>query len=289
MADDMTTSLICVTRLPVIEEQLQQLKNEWLEKVETARNLVCTEETVQTIKQIRADMRKEFQAADDQRKAVKAQYMAPWDSVEATFKECVKESFLEADGKLKDIITCYEDELKKECLEKVEAYFNELAAMECIDFLSFDQAMKLGGIKISLEDTKRSTPSRLFDKVGAVIADIAVGMEQIMKMDDSAEIMAEFKECLSVGKAVAAVQDRKRKVQEERAAQEARQAVQERFDAAENKVTTILPPIVSAVAEQENSGDDPIFEEFTFTVFGCRKSTLIKIRNYLKQEGISYE
>lgn len=289
MADDMTTSLICVTRLPVIEEQLQQLKNEWLEKVETARNLVCTEETVQTIKQIRADMRKEFQAADDQRKAVKAQYMAPWDSVEATFRECVKESFQEADSTLKDMISSYEDQLKQKCFEELEAFFNELAAMEGIDFLTLDQAMKLGGIRISLEDTKRNTPTRLQDKIAGVIADIAVGMDQIRKLDDSAEIMAEFKQCLSVGKAVATVQERKRKIQEEMAAEEARQAVQERFKAAEDKVITIVPPTVSAVVDEANSDDDPIFEEFTFTVFGCTKSTLIKIRNYLKQEGISYE
>lgn len=285
---EFNTALITITMLPTLEEDLHRLKMRWADKVNDALQMVCTEETVQAMKGIRADIRKEYQEADEQRKAAKAQYMGPWNTVEATFKDCVKDSYIQVDDILKTAIDKYEGQLKQECYEKISGFFNELVLMEGIDFLTLEQAMKMGGIKISLEDAKKNIPTRLQDLVAKVVAEVATGMDQIRKMDDSAEIMTEFKQCLNVGKAVATVQERKRRIQAEKEAAEQRKALQERFQNVEDKVKAVLPPEEIAVSQQENSADDPIFEEFSFTVYGCTKSQLIKIRNYLKQEGISY-
>lgn len=280
--------LITVKQLPVIQEELRSLRERWQEKVEDARSMVCTEETVQAIKGIRAEMRKEFDEADSQRKLAKSQYMAPWDEVEAVFRECVKESFAQADDILKTTIGEYEGRLKQECYEKLKEFFAELVAMEHIDFLTLEQAMKLGGIKISMADAKKNLPTRLQDSVASVVASVATGMEQIGKMDDAAEIMTEFKQCFDVGRSVAIVQERKRKVQAEKEAEEQRRASLERFREAEEKVLSASPVVVAPAEEQANYVKDPIFDEFTFTVYGARKSQLLKIRELLKQEGIRY-
>jgi hypothetical protein len=50
------------------------------------------------------------------------------------------------------------------------------------------------------------------------------------------------------------------------------------------KAEAVAPAVAAARPQPE-----PIFEEFTFTVYGCTRSQLIKIREFLKQEGISYE
>ena len=52
--------LIVVKQLPQIEEHLKELSLDVDKKVENAKNLVCTEENVTTIKQIRASLNKEF-------------------------------------------------------------------------------------------------------------------------------------------------------------------------------------------------------------------------------------
>ena len=52
--------LIVVKQLPIIQEQLKQLSTEIEQKVENAKSLVCTEETVKEVKQVRADLNKEF-------------------------------------------------------------------------------------------------------------------------------------------------------------------------------------------------------------------------------------
>lgn len=286
---DMNSSLITVTKLPVIEEELRQLKESWDQKAKDAAALVCTEETVQELKALRTEMRKEFDLADSQRKQAKAQYLAPWDAVEATFKECVKDAFTQADTALKSQIASFEGVLKEECRQKLEKHFDELCVMECIDFLTFEQAMVLGKIKIGLDDAKRNTPTKLYDQIAEVVAKIADAMDQIRKMENADEIMAEFKSCLDAGKAVSTVQERHRKIAAEREAAEARKAAQERFKAAEDKVQAALPPSEenAPVAAQEDN-DPVLFEKYPFVVYNARKSQLIKIREYMKQEGIEY-
>lgn len=286
---DTNSSLITVTKLPVIEDELRQLKESWDQKAKDAAALVCTEETVQQLKSIRTEMRKEFDLADSQRKAAKAQYLAPWDAVEATFKECVKDAFVMADTALKNQITTFESILKEACRKKLETHFSELCMMESIDFLSFDQAMALGKVKISLEDAKRNTPTKLQDQIAEVVAKIADAMDQIRRMDNADEIMAEFKSCLDAGKAVSTVQERQRRIAAEKEAAEARKAAQERFKAAEDKVQAVLPPSEenAPVAAQEDN-DPVLFEKYPFVVYNARKSQLIKIREYMKQEGIEY-
>lgn len=277
-------SLIVVSQLPQIQENLRQLRDEWEQKAADAATMVCTEETVQSLKDMRAEMRKEFQAADSVRKAAKEKYIAPWNAVEATFKECVKDAFTRADNSLRDTITGFENELKQKCYDDLKVWYDELIQSERIDFLPMDRAMALGNIKISLEDAKRNTPRKLQDALAAVVAKVAISLEDISKMDDAPEVMAEYKICLDLGRAVANVQGRKRLVQAEKEAAEARRAAQERDKAAEEKVRAVAPPIAQPKAQTA----EPVFEKYTFTVYNCTRSQLIRVREFLKQEGINY-
>lgn len=277
-------SLIVVSQLPQIQENLRQLRDEWEQKAADAATMVCTEETVQSLKDMRAEMRKEFQLADSQRKAAKEKYIAPWNAVEATFKECVKDAFTRADNSLRDTITGFENELKQKCYDDLKVWYDELIQSERIDFLPMDRAMALGNIKISLEDAKRNTPRKLQDALAAVVAKVAISLEDISKMDDAPEVMAEYKICLDLGRAVANVQGRKRLVQAEKEAAEARRTAQEREKAAEEKVRAVAPPVAQPKAQEA----ERVFEKYTFTVYNCTRSQLIRVRDFLKQEGINY-
>lgn len=285
-----STALITIAQLPVIEEQLKALKDSWEQRAADASSMVCTEETVQDLKKIRADMRKEFDEADKQRKAAKLKYMEPWNSIEETFKECVTDAYKRADASMKDTISAFEDEIKAKCRVELEAYFKELCAMDHIDFLTFDEAMKAGGIKISLTDAKKATPRQAMDQLGKFVSSIAIGMDQISQMDDSAAIMAEYKKCLDVGKAVSVVQERKRREAEEQKAAEARKAAQEAEAAAVEKVQAAAPTkAVAAPQAVKAQPQEQTFPQFTFTVFNCTRSQLLEIRDYLRQKGIQYK
>lgn len=277
-------SLIVVSQLPEIQENLRQLRDSWEQRAADAASMVCTEETVQSLSDMRAEMRKEFKAADDQRKVAKDKYMAPWNAVEATFKECVKDAFTRADNSLRDTIEGFRNELKQKCYDDLKIWYTELIQAEHIDFLTLDQAMALGNIKISLSDAKKNTPRQLQDAVAAVVAKVAISLEDISKMDDAPEIMAEYKQCFDLGRAVANVQGRKRLIQAEKEAAEARRAAQEREKVAEEKVRAVAPPVAQPKAQTA----EPVFEKYTFTVYNCTRSQLIRVREFLKQEGINY-
>lgn len=281
------TALITVSRLPEIQENLRMLRESWEQKATDAASLVCTEDTVQSIKKIRADMRKEFEEADKQRKAAKLRYMAPWNEVEETYRECVENAFRSADSHLKSKIDEFEDELKARCRAEIQDYFDELCAAHGIDFLSLDTALNIGSLKISLSDAKSKSAKKLKDDLRAVVSRVSDAIEQIETMDDDerAEIMAEYKTIFDVGHAIATVRGRKRRIEAEREAAESRRIAQERVSDAERKVEAVAPPVaVEAPREPERR-----FERFSFTVRNVTRSQLIQLREYLKREGIEYE
>lgn len=290
------TALITVSALPEIQENLRLLKERWEQKAADAAAMVCTEETVQTIKQMRADMRKEYEEADRQRKAAKAMYLAPWNAVEETFRECVSNAATQADKSFKATIDEFEGELKAACLDNLARYFAEMCKVYGVDYLSFDKAMEIGKIRVSLSDAKKKTPRQLQDAITAVIDKVAVGEEQIRKLPDAGdipEIMSEYKNCFDVGSAISTVKERKRKIEAEIAAAKARVAAQEAQEAAIQKVAAVATAPTEEKAQKtafsRETEKEPIFDEFTFTVFGCTKTQLIRIREFLKQEGIQYE
>lgn len=288
-------ALITITTLPAIQENLRSLRERWEQKAQDAAGLVCTDESVQTIKTMRAEMRKEYDEADAQRKAAKERYMSAWNEVEATWKECVAEPFKRADEAYKTEISGFEDQLKAEVREKLKRYFDELCAAEHIDFLTFDKAMQKAGVKIGLADAKAKTPRKLQDALANTISQIALDVESISQMDDAAEVMAEYKWMLDLGSAIAVVQRRKKEVEAEREAAERRKAVMEREAEAAKKVEAFAPPVVvEAPQKTVVVGNYP--EKIGFRIYfqsaeeyGKVLPVLKELKKILVQEGIRYE
>lgn len=279
------TALIEVRQLPIIAERLRMVKDQVEAMAAEAASLVCTEETAQTVKTRRADLRKQFDELEAQRKTVKAQIMAPYDEFERTYKECISGPFKAADASLKATIDGFENQLKAACKAELESYFSELCAVHGIDFLTLDQALNIGKIKINLTDARSKGQRKIRDDISAVVAKVATDFDRIAGMDDAAEIMAEYKQSFDIGHAVACVQGRKRLIASEIERQEARRAAQERQEAAVAKVEAVSTP----APVEPPKAKEQTFDEFTFTVFDCTRSQLIGIREYLKQEGIKYE
>ena len=275
-----TDMMIRVTQLPIIEEQLRAVRSQVEDMTSEAMSMVCTEETIQAVKARRAELNKQFTELDARRKEVKAAVMAPYDRFEAVFKECVTTPFKEADAALKEKVAEVEAVQRDTCEERLRLYFDELCQLHGVDYIRYEQA----GIKIDMASAKAKTPKKLMDKLGEFVSGVAVGADQIRQMDDAAEIMAEYKTCLNVGKAVSSVQERHRRVEEEKKSAEAREQARKRLDAAVAKVDAIAPP-----ETVQQPVDDPVIPALTFTCINARRSQLIAVRDFLKKEGIQYE
>lgn len=269
-------SLIEVKQLPVIEEHLRALKDRWDQRAADAESMVCTEETIQAVKAFRAEMRKEFEEVEALRKQAKQAVMEPYNRFESVYKDCVTAAFQRADNACSSKVFEAEADMKRRCEEGLREYFTELCAVHHLDWLIYERA----GIKVDMASAKAKTPKKLREQLAAFVFGVSESVDRISLMDNSEEIMVEFKENLDEAKSVYAVSERHRLIEKQKAAQEARKAEQEREAEMVRRVDSLAPPAV--VDEPE-----PIVKS-TFTVHATRPQ-LRKLREFLNMERIPYE
>lgn len=211
----MDNTLMKVTQLPVIEEHLMSRKEQTEQRVAEAMSLVCTDETLTSVKNIRAEMNREFADAETQRKAIKAAIMEKYDSFESVYRECIADPYKRADADLKAKIDATEIEIKSRCEEMLLGYFRELCAVNEIDFLSFGQT----GVKVDMASARAKTPKKLMEQIKLKVDGVAQDMKTIGTMGENApEIMVEYKKNLDLSLAISVVNERHRRAEEEREA-----------------------------------------------------------------------
>ena len=71
--------LIIVKQLPEFEEHLHLIKEEAEKRVADAMQMVVSEETVKTVKKVRAELNSEFNALEQSRIAAKKAVMEPYE------------------------------------------------------------------------------------------------------------------------------------------------------------------------------------------------------------------
>lgn len=278
----MAETLIEVRQLPVIAERLQSVRAEIEAAVKECESMVCTPDTVQAVKTRRAELRKTFDELENQRKAVKRAVMAPYDAFEVVYEECVAEPMRRGDTALKRSIDGFESELKQRCETTLREWFAELtAALAIDDFLTFDAAMKKGGLKIGMSDANAKTPKKLMTELRKIAEAVAKNVIMIQGFDDAAAVMAEYRKNLDVGLSCSIVLTRKREIEKEQEAAERRKAEQETEAAAVAKVDAVAPPEIVA--------EEPKLYTITFTIKNVTREQALAVREYLKTEGIDYE
>lgn len=270
--------LIRVAQLPVIEERLRAMKETVDKRVGEALALVCNEETVQAVKAVRADLNKEFQVLEEQRKAAKKAVLGPYEQFEAVYKECVSDAFRAADAALKGKVDATEREIKQRCEDGLREYFAELCAAERIDFIRFEQS----GVKVDMASAKQKTPKKLREQMADFLSGVARSVELISGMDYAEEIMVEFKRTLDAPAAISTVQERHRRIEAEKEAQALREEQRAREAEAVAKVEAAAPPTVEPPV-----GAEKVYR-CSFSVVAT-KAQLRKLKEFLIQEGIRFD
>lgn len=280
-------ALIEVRQLPIITERLRQVKEQVEAMTAEAASLVCTMETVQLVKQTRADLRKKFDELENQRKAVKAAVMGPYDAFVRVYEECISGPFRSADNKLKEQIDGFENELKQRVVERLRAYYTEICSAHGIDWLPFDKAMQKAGIKVSMTDANAKTPKKLMDSLGFFIAGIGAGQDTISKLEDADEIMVEFKKTLNATEAIGIVAERKKALELEKTEAERRAAEAEEIKARIEKAKELAgDSIVKAPVIETPAVEEKIYK-ITFTIRTTKEKAL-KLKAFMIKEEIEY-
>lgn len=247
-------SLITIKQIPVIEAHLDQFSASLKEKIEFANSLVCTEDSISKVKQIRADITKYFNELEKIRKAVKCKVLEPYEAFEKIYKEKIEIPYKESDEKLKSKIDEINNKLKEDIKAEVVEYFNECLASYGIDFVTFDRA----NIKILLSESISS----LKKQAKAFVEKIHNDLQLIDTQEHRDEILIEYKESLNVSDAILKVTNRHKELERVKQDSEQRKLQQERLNETEKAVDNIIAPpteinnkILTAVFEVKGTKD----------------------------------
>ena len=287
--DDVNSiELIRVRQLPVIEEQLRSVRSAVTARVAEARSMVCTEETYKDVKKTRSALNAEFAALEAQRKAVKAAILGPYEHFEEVYKECVADIYRQADADLKMRISEVEGELRQRRVDEVKTYYCEYRESLDIgeDMAPFDSA----GIKIGLSGSVKSLKKQAKEYLDSISEDLAY----IATLENSTEVLVEWKKTHNLTKAITAVDNRRKEVEALRQRREAEDkakaniaaAVQKVKEAAQNTESAppdaLKPPVIAVAPEPQR------LYRATFTV-ECTLDQMRTLKKFLIEGGYKFE
>lgn len=278
--------LIKVKQPAIIEERLRAMQQQIEEKAVAAMALVCTEENLQTIKALRAEIRNDFAEIEEQRKAAKKIALESWNQFEAMYKESISETVSRVDADLKSKVSEVENGIKAPCEAGLREYFTELCEAEGVQWLTYERA----GIVVDMTSARQKVPKKLREKITQFVTRVSHGVALIADMDNAEEIMVEFKRTLDAAEAISIVQDRHRRVEAERVAMQTRQeAVRaESVHVAEVKAAEeafSLPSVVPPVNVSQ-PGAEKCYVAFKVT--GTLEQ-IIALKKFLMDGGYQYE
>lgn len=277
----MDKEIIAVKQLPIIVEQLHEVKAEVTAKVEQALSLVCAEDTVKDVKKVRSELNKELKDYEERRKAVKTAIMKPYNDFEEIYKDCISDTYKKADTELKSKIDSVENELKEKKRKEVWYYFEELCEANSLDFITFENA----NINVTLSASMKSLKDQAKNFVFKVVDDLNL----IDTQEHKDEILYEYKQSLNVSNAITTVANRYKAIEKAKAREEERkareQAEAEAAAKVEKVVEAVAPPTVEPIAP-------PVEEEKTYTLKFTVRGTMPQLKalkEFLNNGGYDYE
>lgn len=278
--------LIKIEQLPIIKEQLKNVSTEIDKEVEQAKSLVCTEENIKIVKEVRAKLNNIFKALEEQRKNVKNAVMQPYNDFEKVYKECVSDKFKSADIDLKNKIDVIETEAKKQKENEIREYFEEYKKANNIDFITYEQTR----INVTLTASKKSLKEQAKIFVDRVVEDLQL----IETQEHKAEILVEYKQSLNVSNAIAIVSNRFKAVEEEKkkqleeAQKHADENIKEQTEATKQALDNFIPKKqeILQAPKAEQIAEDIL--TLKFTVKGTRRK-LKALKEFLEIGGYDYE
>ena len=243
-------TLIAIEQLPVLTDKLRSVKSQVDAQVAEALALPVNEENKQYIKRVRAELKRQFDVAENIRKAVKAKLLEPYEEVAIEFKECITDSLLSAHVELGKKIEEIEVSQNDSKFQNLLDYFEEKRESLAIEFVTFEHAVP----KVLLSTTEPAYIRQInefFDKITSSLTAIDAMHDE----DVREETLLEFKKCLDLPKAMTIVQTRKKELEAQREAERIRAEKNAEINDKTDEVNKIIQP-QKITAPQPQSAPD---------------------------------
>ena len=271
----MNNELIILEQLPIIKYHLEQLSIEIKEKVDRANSLYVGEDTVKDVKKVRADLNKEFNELETQRKQVKQAIMAKYDEFEEIYKENVSNLYKEADTTLKAKIDSVENQLKQEKEDELREFVKQhIEANNLQNIINFEDI----GLNITLSASMKSLKEQALEFINTVSKDI----ECINSDENRDELLYQYlNNGYDYSNAVLEFRKKQEELNRLKELQKQQLEEQDQLSKVVNKVEEII------TAPKEVIQDDEVIK-VSFTLTGT-KEQIKKIKDLIIELGIEYE
>lgn len=278
--------IIEVTQKPIIEYSIiesasiavdDRINSLSLETLEVSEN------SLSSVKNIRAELNNEFKIFEEQRKMVKDIILKPYNEFEEQYKNLISSKFKDADILLKNKIDVVTDEILNKKVEGIKEYFESVNEF---DFIRFED--------LNLKIIKSVSDKKLFEEINAYLENITNGLSTIETLPNKDRVMAKFQMSKDLNWSISQTNieiQREEEIEKQRLARiEAEKQRQQQLKQQEEHQVKVeanneLNPFDEVVESQ------PIQEQVyktTFTVIGT-KNQLKALKEFMKQNNIQIE
>lgn len=265
--------IVKIEQMPKVFSQLEKIGELITKTTKDLDKLKCTDENKQEVKNRRTEINKTLEALEERRKEIKNKLLEPYDVFEEKYNKECKEKLQNASNLLKNKIDTIEEQQKQEKQEELELFAKEYIKVNNLeDIMTFDD--------IPLNITLSASMKSLKEETKRFIESVANDIELIKLEEYSDEILLEYKKTFDFTKSKLDVLTRKKQLEELKT----RQLEQEEIDRL-NKL--VVEKVEEIVAPKEIIDDEDIIT-VTFTITDT-KENIIKVREFMKKEGIKYE
>lgn len=266
------SEIISFSDLKATEDRLISIGGGVKERMQLAVDMACTEDTKQAVKKYRAELKKEFEGYETERKNKTAEYETPLRLFKEMYNKYIATPYKEADIALKAKIDAVEWEQKNAKAQAVEAYGQELLDAYALDWLDVSRIMPV----VTLSASEKSLKATVKEKADKIKSDI----DCIHLIDDSGEMFAEYIKTLDLAQAKIIVTERRAAIEAAEKAKAAYRQQEEVKEAVEEHVDSFAPPTVEKEPEKVYT--------MTFTVKGTMEQ-LKALKAFMIGQSIEFK
>lgn len=276
---DENTELVQIVQLPIIVQQFQLISEKLKEEADYILSLECNEDTYKEVKKFKAAFNKQYEALDNKRKEVKKQILAPYDEFEQMFNLYIKQVFDPVKAEVSQKVTQVENGLKAIKRMNVLEYFDEYIKANGVEFLDFADM----NLNINLTAKETALKKEVKEKVDRIVTEV----EAIANLENSTEVLVEYKKCLNMAQAVFIVSERKKAIEEENQRLQAQQIEADIQLQAVAKVDEAIEEFKVPVVEDNQEAQQTKYVT-CFKVSGTLEQ-LQALKRFLKEGEYEYE
>lgn len=263
--------IVKIEQMPIVFEQLEKIGTLIEESTKDLDKLECTEEKKQEVKKRRTEINNTLKILEDRRKEIKTKLLEPYNVFNEKYENECKTKLENASNVLKEKIDTIESEQLKEKENELREFVKQHCEANDID-IPFERI----GLNITLSASIKSLKEQALEFISKVVDDMKlIDMEEYKD-----EILLEYIPTLDFVNAKTKVIERHKQLEEMKKQQEEKLEQEKQEEKVVEKVEEVVTP------KEIIEDTEVITVHFTIT---DTKEKILKLRDYLKENGINYE